>query len=566
MKNLIKTIALTLAAACCLTACGGEGSSENKKNKNNSTEASTLVNRSYDEVYAELSKDGLEKIDTKLLNFTQPYTAKAPTAEQKANMRRAKILLMGDSWTQGGGASVLASFFYSSITDMGGYFELVGMNKYATPELDDHYIRHCGGGGWTVEKLQTAYNNNIKDKIDYDIAIIHIGLNDGYGSSDVEVYAQRYDKLMADVFADNPDAIVYLVSVHEGELDPNYTAQLSEKVKLTAEKYAKAGRNISYLHAPDYYDFKPDENFITYGPGNRHPNHIGNQKIATAYAMAVIDDVLEINKKPALPGADKVIDPTGVTISKNELNLKIAQQKTLTWEITPARTEVSNIVWSSSDPFVVTVNHHGLVTAVAAGEATITARIPGTEIKAECKVKVSGDTFAIALPQKELFNEDFASIGNWVGDRDLIESHYLRVRFQAIDFNVQTIESFSASKNSASLQFTNRMTMLVARKSNKTSWFKLSWGDYRIETNDNWATTSLYYKDDLLGRHKAQQRADYEETFTLNFENGKVCLYIGNELVARADAPADPSGKVTIELHKPTIAGGFYLDNLIIRG
>ncbi|MBQ3548105.1 MAG: Ig-like domain-containing protein [Clostridia bacterium] len=556
MKNLIKILALTLAMACCFTACG----------KGEKNEVSKLVNRSYDEVYAELSKDGLEKIDTKMLNFTQPYTAKAPTAAQKANMRRAKILLMGDSWTQGGGASTLGSFFYSALTDMGGYFELVGQNKYGTPDLDEHYIRHCGGGGWTVEKLQTAYNNNIKDKIDYDIAIIHIGLNDGYGQSDVELYAQRYDKLMADVFADNPDAIVYLVSVHEGELDQNYTAQLSEKVKLTAEKYAKAGKNISYLHAPDYYNFKPDENFITYGPGNRHPNHIGNQKIATAYAMAVAEDVLEINKNPALEGADKVIDPTSVTISKNELNLKIDQQKTLTWEVAPKGNEVSNIIWSSSDPYVVTVNFHGLVTAVAAGEATITARIPGTEIKAECKVKVSSEKFELSLPENEILNEDFSYKGNWNDPNEVIDGGYVKVRFQAIDFSIQTKESYSASKNSASLQFSNRMTMLVGQKPSKTRWFKVFWGDYRIETNDNWATTDLYYKDDLLGRHTAHQRADYEETFTLKFENGKVLLYIGNELVARADAPADPSGKIIFDLHKPTIAGGFYLDNLIIKG
>ncbi|MBQ3057442.1 MAG: Ig-like domain-containing protein [Clostridia bacterium] len=556
MKNLIKVLALSIAAACCLSACDGGSNGGGAE----------LKARSYEEVYAELSKDGFERIDTKLLNFTQPYTAKAPTAEQKATMRRAKILLMGDSWTQGGSASTLGSFLYSSLTDMGGYFELVGHNKYPTPELDEHYVRHCGGGGWTVEKLQTAYNNNVKGKIDYDIAIIHIGLNDGYGQSDVELYAQRYDKLMADVFADNPDAIVYLVSVHEGELDNAYTAKLSEKVKLTAENYAKKGKNIHYLHAPDYYDFKPDENFIIYGPGNRHPNHIGNQKIATAYAMAVIDSVLEINKKPALADADKVIDPTSVTISKNELNLKIDQQKTLTWEVAPKGNEVSNIIWSSSDPFVVSVNHHGLVTAVASGEATITARVPGTVIKAECKVKVSEEKFELILPENEILNDDFTYKANWNDPDEVIDGGYVKVRFQAIDFNLQSKESYKASKESASLQFTTRMTMLAGPKASKTRWFKFSWGDYIIETNDNWATTSLYYKDDLLGRHNAQQRADYEETFTLKFEKGKVLLYIGNELIARSDAPADPSGKIVMELHKPTGGGGFYLDNLIIKG
>lgn len=554
MKNLIKTLALILAAACCLTGCGGN------------SEGDELKMRSYDEVYAELSKDGLEKIDTSLLNFTQPYTAKSPTAEQKANMRRAKILLMGDSWTEGA-ASNIGEFLYSALTDLGGYFEFVGQNKYPNPVIDKHYNRHCGGGGWTVEKLHSVYNNSIKGRVDYDIAIIHIGLNDGYGQSDVELYAQRYDKFMEDVFADNPNAIVYLVSVHEGELEPSYTAQLSKKVKLTAEKYAAAGKKAYYLHAPDFYDFKPDENFIRLGPGNRHPNHIGNQKIGTAYAMTIIDDLLEINKQPALPDADEVVDPTSITISKNELNLKINQQKTLTWEVAPENHEVSSIIWSSSDPFVVTVNCHGLVTAVKPGIATITARIPGTELKAECKVTVSKEEFKMNLPEKEIFNEDFNSSVNWTGDNDLIAGDYfLCVKWKAIDFNLQTKESYSASKDSASLQFTNRMTMLLGAKNNKMRWFKVSWGDYTIETNDNWGTTYLYYKKDLLGKHTGDQRADYEETFTLKFENGKVSLYIGNELVAHADAPADPSGKVIIDLHKPTWAGGFYLDDLIIKG
>lgn len=75
-----------------------------------------------------------------------------------------------------------------------------------------------------------------------------------------------------------------------------------------------------------------------------------------------------------------------ITLSDTEITLKRGDA----FEI-KAETEY-DVIWSSTDETVATVNHDGVVNANAAGEATIIASLAGLNVFAECKVTV--------LPQK----------------------------------------------------------------------------------------------------------------------------------------------------------------------
>jgi uncharacterized protein YjdB len=81
---------------------------------------------------------------------------------------------------------------------------------------------------------------------------------------------------------------------------------------------------------------------------------------------------------------------TAVTISlgDSELSIKAGEKYTLTADVSK---DVA-ITWSSSDETVVTVDENGKLTAVGAGEATITATVTenGQQISAECRVTVTG--------------------------------------------------------------------------------------------------------------------------------------------------------------------------------
>ena len=83
-------------------------------------------------------------------------------------------------------------------------------------------------------------------------------------------------------------------------------------------------------------------------------------------------------------GAD--VPATGVTLDKTELSLTEGASATLTATVEPENATDKAIVWTSSDNAVATVEN-GVVTAVKAGTATITAACGSA--KAECTVTVS---------------------------------------------------------------------------------------------------------------------------------------------------------------------------------
>ena len=78
------------------------------------------------------------------------------------------------------------------------------------------------------------------------------------------------------------------------------------------------------------------------------------------------------------------------SLQLNEDNLEIETGSTfaLSVSIIPANAKSGEIEWSSNNEPVATVSN-GVVTARNVGEAVITARVKGTDIKAECKVTVT---------------------------------------------------------------------------------------------------------------------------------------------------------------------------------
>ncbi len=96
----------------------------------------------------------------------------------------------------------------------------------------------------------------------------------------------------------------------------------------------------------------------------------------------VIGDELYINGVPV----------TSVTLSEGELDLVVGDEETLTATVLPNDATLPDVTWASSDENIVTVED-GVVTAVAEGEATITATADGKSDT--CVVTVSPATVAV---------------------------------------------------------------------------------------------------------------------------------------------------------------------------
>ena len=106
------------------------------------------------------------------------------------------------------------------------------------------------------------------------------------------------------------------------------------------------------------------------------------------------------NRRPTVvwnaftPGAELIneVPVTGLALSATELELQVNNAESLSVTYTPAKPDITELTWTSSDPAVATVNGAGLVLAIGVGEADITitstATADGTPVTATCHVTV----------------------------------------------------------------------------------------------------------------------------------------------------------------------------------
>lgn len=95
---------------------------------------------------------------------------------------------------------------------------------------------------------------------------------------------------------------------------------------------------------------------------------------------------------------------TKITLDKTELSLESGAKATLTATVEPADATIKSVVWSSSNPEVVSVNPvTGEITAIANGLATVTATSSSNkEVSASCTVTVGGSD---PEPQQKLLKK-----------------------------------------------------------------------------------------------------------------------------------------------------------------
>ena len=99
--------------------------------------------------------------------------------------------------------------------------------------------------------------------------------------------------------------------------------------------------------------------------------------------------------------AKTTVTVTGVSLNKVALELAAGKTAELVATVAPEDAPNKDVTWSSDKPAVATVDENGKVTAVAAGEATITVTTVEGEQKASCtvnvvkKTEISANTFSL---------------------------------------------------------------------------------------------------------------------------------------------------------------------------
>lgn len=102
------------------------------------------------------------------------------------------------------------------------------------------------------------------------------------------------------------------------------------------------------------------------------------------YELGFVLDAIDINEDGEL--LQYTEQEQSIYLDKSLLTLKESDLSKLTATTTPAAIDID---WSSSDETVATVDSNGNVKAIKEGQATITAKIKGTDVKATCEVTVT---------------------------------------------------------------------------------------------------------------------------------------------------------------------------------
>ena len=97
-------------------------------------------------------------------------------------------------------------------------------------------------------------------------------------------------------------------------------------------------------------------------------------------------------------------EPVKITLDRNTLDLNAGESFTLKTTVTPASAASKAVTWKSSDATIATVSKDGVVTAVKAGTAKITASLEGKS--AVCQINVKKTVTGVTLDKSSLEMEE----------------------------------------------------------------------------------------------------------------------------------------------------------------
>lgn len=117
-----------------------------------------------------------------------------------------------------------------------------------------------------------------------------------------------------------------------------------------------------------------------------------SDKLILDLGITVENDILTITNSYGTAKfykTQKVVEVESITINKTKLELLKGHEETLTAHVNPLNAYYKDIIWTSSNPSVATVDNNGKVTAINKGTAVITASSKDNKKSAQCTVTVT---------------------------------------------------------------------------------------------------------------------------------------------------------------------------------
>lgn len=250
------------------------------------------------------------------------------------------------------------------------------------------------------EVVFSTYNDKVAT-IGLDGTITAVGV----GETEVEVRTVDGD------FTDKAKVTVTAKPIEVDGIEAYIDAVTLDINPAKAERTADVKFNVTPVDATnkqillkDGYDKNLiDANIVNGADG------IATLSISAKFATGVTDITVYAEGNPSIEKTvqvtvnDTTIRPASVSISENSATMTVGETKQLTATVTPEDAYIKTVKWSSNNISAVKVDENGMLTAVGAGKATITATTVDGNLQAECEVTVNNKYVAV---ESVSFNEE----------------------------------------------------------------------------------------------------------------------------------------------------------------
>jgi len=198
------------------------------------------------------------------------------------------------------------------------------------------------------------------------------------------------------------------------KLNINIITKNDEKNEIYQLKFIKANSSLSVYTNSKVFSVADDKlNEINESSGNFKIFRTSSEK---TYYMGYIDNAFNANTTNTNTVSiwKYCIPVTAITLNKTAVSVSAGSSEQLTVSaFTPSNATDKSLTWSSSNSSVATVDKNGLVTAVAAGTATITCKANGGDnVTATCSVTVTESYFTKISTLSEITDGEVYIITN----------------------------------------------------------------------------------------------------------------------------------------------------------
>ncbi len=327
-----------------------------------------------------------------------------------------------------------------------------------------------------------------------------------------------------------------VTTVTKNELSDNYDVYVSRRIKLENVAVIQDPKTIAGFNAYTYNSVS-----LTNGLAPSvivYPGYFTNKQLTVWESFNISE-----------------VTPTGISLDAESITLTKGKRQTLTATVTPVNATNKNVIWTTSDAAVATVSN-GVVSAVGAGSATITAKLGANEsVNATCAITVEEPT-AVVKTEQVIYSVGFESDENFTAGNNYQgtvtygpEGKQWKLYYgnfstsscisgsQSIALRLYTSNNYGTATMNFDLEEVTKVTYKVKAATSNSAKIKLN-TYYSKDGGENWVKV-----DDAISPSSTAS----EKTMNISSTGEFSYVRIKFEIASSSTKPSKSSAQLTID-------------------